>query len=84
MWQDGHVYIGDMTIILLSLSYSQEQLPELNNSTSLDGFKLVLVMVYKLIKLLQLRLYLQVVSIYSPWKDKLFISGKSNEGFLNQ
>ena len=69
MWQDGHVYIGDMTIILLSLSYSQEQLPELNNSTSLDEFKLVLVMVYKLIKLLQLRLYLQVVSIYSPWKD---------------
>ena len=42
--------IGTMTIIHWSLSYTQEQLPELNNSTSIDGFKLVLFMVHHLIK----------------------------------
>ena len=60
---------GTMTIIHWSLSYTQEQLPELNNSTSIDGFKLVLFRVYHLIKQLQLVLYLQVVCICPPCKD---------------
>ena len=83
LWQDDHMY--HMTSVHWSLSYSQEQLPELNNSTSLDEFKLVLLTVSQLIKQLQLVPYLQLVCICSPCNEKLyFLMSQMKASLINE